>query len=231
MSAICRNVALVPQPVPARNKGGDCFACATLAAMRHLFPENPPTFDQCWEAFEVESTDAEGVSRKHLSNTFPGMRGALWNLYSAGWKIEIVADRVDPRPGDPEHESHNWGAQVGGYEYARRLEAWLHAGYVALGNLMYRPCKTGEWTLNPDGSVHRNHNDHFVLYDGVRSGWRRHAVVDGARTLVYQVHVVCSANGGRSYWIDVDDLLTQHGAGGWWLIRPDMRGELPAEAS
>lgn len=231
MRSFCHNVAVVPQPLPKRNPGGDCFACAVTAAMRHFFGEAAPTFDQCWEAFQATQTNSDGTTRTYLTNTFDGMRSALYNLsgntddkYPRPWPIVIESDIVVPLIGERWRGGYNWGWPVDGQAWAQRLDGWLRAGHLALGDLMYRPCPTGEWTTDADGKATRNNNDHFVLYDGVRSGWRAHETIEGAAALVYQVHVVCSANGGRAYWIDVTELLRQHGASAaWWLIRPDDR--------
>lgn len=224
-----QGVAVVAQRSPTRNPGGDCFAASVLAGMRFLFGDRAPSYDQCWEAFQFEQKNPDGSTSTHLRNVWPGMRDALYKLYGEGWKLEILADAVMPQMGSPEEHNFNWGPRVDGYDYARRLEGWLRQGYVAIGDLMMHGCETGEWTIR-DGQPSRNANDHFLIYDGVRSGWRKHSVVSGASTLVYQIHVVCSSKGGRAYWIDVDDLLRKHGAGSWWLFREYERGDLPEAA-
>lgn len=224
MSEFLVGVPVVAQQQPPRNQGGDCFAASTLAAMRHFYGDKAPSYDQCWEAFE---RDQDG--RKYLNNTWPGMRGALYNLCD-NWPLDIHADAVAPQLENTEHRSYPWGPAVDGYEYARRLEGWLRSGYLALSEIMMNGCKTGPFYIGPDGKRYQNHIDHFVLYDGVRSGWRKHETVEGASVLVHQIHVVCSAKGGRAYWIDVDDLLIEHGAGAWWLIRPRQHADLPGVA-
>jgi hypothetical protein len=231
MKSFCANVPVIPQRSPSRNPGGDCFAAALNAAMSFMFGESAPSYDECWEAFQSEQTSGNGEKWIHLGNTWPGMRDALYKLSGSGWKLEIFADTVAPRAEDPERFSYCWGAKVDGYEWARRLDAWLRAGYLALGEVMLNGCETGEWCVGSNGRPQRNTNDHFVLYDGVRCGWRSHEVVPGASSLVYQVHVVCSSRGGRAYWIDVDEHLRNHGAGGWWLVARDTRGPLDEGAS
>lgn len=57
MIEVCHGVERVPQPVPARNEGGDCFACAATAGFRFLFPERTIELDAVWEMFVVEYHD------------------------------------------------------------------------------------------------------------------------------------------------------------------------------
>lgn len=228
--AICRNVAVVPQPSPAMNPGGDCFACATTAALRHFFPHLDIQLPAVFERFWSEHTRGDtGEKTRHLDNTWWGYRGAFYRMFDLlDQKLEIVADVVLPHA-DVERYSHDWGFGIDGYDYARRLEAWLAAGYLAFASIRYAASPSGEWVAGPNGPQ-RCHTDHLVLLDGVRYGIRPHPTVQGAGTYVYQVHVVCSARGGRTYWIDVDRLLRDHGAGAWWLIRPSQSiGYLPDE--
>jgi hypothetical protein len=217
MRSFCHNVAVYPQPTPRRNPGGDCFACALTAALRHFFPDEPPAFDHVFDCFMREQTEPSGEKRSFLNNTWPGMRTAIYSAHNLVGSLQVFADIVVPRD-DPERWSHDWGPQADGYAWARRLDAWLRSGHIALASILYAGNPTGEWVQTPDGP-RRHATDHFVLFDGVRCGWKRHGD-GGGGTLTYQVHVVCSAAGGRTYWIDVDQLLREHGAGAWWLLRP-----------
>jgi hypothetical protein len=54
---ICHNIERVAQPVPARNPGGDCFACAATAGLRFLYPERSIALDDVWDMFVVEYYD------------------------------------------------------------------------------------------------------------------------------------------------------------------------------
>ncbi len=47
----CLGVERVPNPEPARNDGGDCFACALCAGLRWLFPNREIALDEVWEFF------------------------------------------------------------------------------------------------------------------------------------------------------------------------------------
>ena len=59
MIEVCHNVERVAQPVPARNPGGDCFACAATAGLRFLYPERSVTLDEVWDMFVVEYYDGK----------------------------------------------------------------------------------------------------------------------------------------------------------------------------
>jgi len=54
---VCHNIERVAQPVPARNPGGDCFACAATAGLRFLYPERTVDLDEVWDMFVVEYYD------------------------------------------------------------------------------------------------------------------------------------------------------------------------------
>jgi hypothetical protein len=229
MRSFCQGVAVYPQPSPNRNAGGDCFACALTAALRHFYKESAPTFDQVWACFQEELTRGDtGEKWMHLCNTWTGYRTAFYAAADIVGRMEIFTDFVAPEA-DHERYSCDWGIHLDGYAWAKRLDAWLCAGHLAFASIYYAGNPTGEWVQTPDGP-RRHSTDHFVLLDGVRDGWRKHPTVDGAASLVYQVHVVCSAAGGRTYWIDVATFLREHGAGAWWLIRPEERGDLPVGA-
>ncbi len=55
MIEVCHGIEPVPQPQPARNPGGDCFACALTAALRFLGADGG--FDEVWPLFEAEYSD------------------------------------------------------------------------------------------------------------------------------------------------------------------------------
>lgn len=229
MRSFCHGVAVVPQPVPHRNPGGDCFACATTAAMRHFFGERAPSFDQVWECYQKENIRSDtGEKWLSLTNHWEGYRHAFINLERYVGGLEHFVDFVEPKF-ERHRASCDWGIHVDGYDWARRLDAWLRSGHLAFASIHYAGNPTGEWLQTPEGP-RRVSTDHVVVLDGVRCGWKRHATVAGAKTFVYQVHVVCSARGGREYWIDVDTFMREHGAGAWWLIRPEERGDLPEDA-
>jgi len=199
--------------------------------MRFLFGDDAPSFDTVWTAFQQEQKRDDGSTWLHLSNTWDGMKSALHRLSHDGdWPLEVAFAMVAPSAEYREMFSYSWGPRVSGYDYARQLDAWLRAGNLALGEVMLHACETGEWKIDGNGKAVRNHIDHFWLYDGVRCGWRKHPSVDGARSLVYQIHVVDSSAGGRAFWIDVDDLLHRHGAGAWWLVRRKDYGDLVESA-
>lgn len=194
------------QPAPARNPGGDCFACALTAAVRHLVPERPVEFDTVWECFLIEPY---GGGPKVLSNSWPTMRTAIYALGQHGYELETTKDLVSEVR--PDSWSHAWGLEIPEMAWAYRLEAWLAAGWVALAEVNFQG--SGPWT-----GEYQNTIDHFVVLDGVRHYWKKH---DSGVSLEHDVHVVCSARG--AYWIDAGDLLRKHGTAGLTLVRRDRR--------
>jgi hypothetical protein len=203
---VCHNIAPFMQPKPDRNQGGDCFACALTAALRHLYPERPVTFDAAWEYFMVESV---GGGRM-LSNTWPGMRRALYNAHADGYRLEIANDLVLP-DFNVDHHSYPWWQSLPTTAYARRLEGYLRG--VAFTEIRF----DGSGPRTPQGEIRAT--DHFVALDGLRMGWE--PIGEAGRVMRYHVHVVCSAKG--AYWIGLDEFLLGYGGAGWWLCRRDER--------
>jgi hypothetical protein len=193
------------QPYPLRNSTGDCFACALTAAVRHLYPEDPISFETVWDAFVVKSLpDGDPV----LCNTWGTMAStAPHALRKYGYDLQIHRDIVMPSP-DLRNWSHAWGFQICGHEFAMRLEAWLSAGWIAISE------------VNLAGDSGRS-IDHYVLLDGQRQYWEKNKDHPGVSTGMAQTHVVCSARG--EYWINTGDLLKKHGTAGLVLIRKDER--------
>lgn len=207
MIEVCHNVTPAPQPSPARNAGGDCFACAFAAAVSWLFPDRPVGLEQAWGYFMQETVGGN----LQLSNTWPGLRRALYAARGDDYRMEIVADMVVPSF-NPEMWSHAWWQAQPTTAYAHRLEGWLRGGWVAFTEIDFH----GE---GPRKGEYTNCIDHIVLLDGIRAAWER---VDnlGSR-MTYAVHVVCSARG--VYWIDLDEFLRNYGGAAWWLCRKDIR--------
>jgi hypothetical protein len=231
MREYCHNIAVFPQPVPARNPGGDCFACAVTATFQYIYGAQAPTFDQVWEAFqrEVEYVRNGEVCRQvQLENSWSGYRVALYNLRALVGPFDVQTDfaaRGVPPFGHDSGDSMAWCPIVDEGQWGHRLDAWLRAGWYAFACIRMDPNPTGEWVLTEEGP-RRVSTDHFVVLDGIRSGWRAVERFPGAKSFETQVHVVCSARGGRAYWIDVDTFLREHGAGAWWLVRPGETGDL-----
>lgn len=203
MSEILLGVKHFPQPSPSRNPGGDCFACSLKAAVDFLYPEKPVDFNQVWEAFETTTVSGN----KALSNSWPMMSWAApHNL--EGYRLDVHRDIIMPMP-DLDHWSYSWGFRVNEQEWAKRLEAWLSAGWVAIAEQSYQPAPSG-----PPNK--QNWTDHFVVLDGQRSFWQESK--DGmSASLQHETHVVCSGKG--SYWIDTSDLLHLHGVNALVLLR------------
>lgn len=213
MTEILLGVKRFPNPEPHKNPGGDCFACALKAAVDFLYPEKPLAFEDSWNCFLRETTSGE----KHLSNVWPTMRAALYELHAKGYDLEIRQDLVLPSF-DVDNRSHSWWHFEPEGEFAYRLEAWLSAGWVALVEMNL----AGAGHFNQDGT--ENHIDHFAVLDGQRHFWQRLTTVPGASRLDHETHVVCSSKSGRGeHWVRTQDLLRKHGVAGMYLVRRDKR--------
>ena len=216
MSEIIRNVAPFPQPSPAKNPGGDCFACTLKAVVDALYPERPIPFDAAWEAFKVEAYGGGKV----LSNCWPTMESAVYALRGEGYDLAVRRDFALAEV-DLEHWSYAWGVRVDENAWAYRLEAWLAAGWLASVEMNYAgvgPVDVARCRFNG--------TDHFACVDGQRHFWKESATVKGASSLEHETHVVCSARG--AYWIDTGDLLWKHGVGAIYLVRRDVTARRPA---
>lgn len=210
-NTICHNIDAFLQPEPTKNPGGDCFACATLAALRWLYPENDFTFDDVWNSFLLTQVNSDGTSFEFLGNS--------WCLYSDVFK-QIVknfnlqdlhwrTNSCHPSFTDFGCTSGNWNRDNSQYgKYWKKLCDDLKTGVIIL-------------SINKDGegpwkNGHWNFVDHLVLIDGVRERLVPVESVPGASSLQWQVRVVCSRNGG--VWKTIQDLLDLHGAGAWHVL-------------
>lgn len=209
MIEVFRGVAPFPQPSPARNPGGDCFACALTAAVRALYPEHPIAFEAAWDAFKAKNSSGDEV----VSNSWGSFERAVWRLRELGYALELRHDIVTPRV-DLRHWSHAWWFAIPDDEWAYRLEAWLAAGWIALAEMDF----DGKGPYTPEGYV--NSIDHFVVLDGQRHLWKRLEHTSGS-ALEHETHVVCSARG--AYRMRTHDLLLKHGVAGLTLVRADRR--------
>lgn len=210
MIEVLRGVRAFPQPSPARNEGGDCFACASTAVLGALFPERPPTFDQVFEWFREKYANSE---REYISSTWQGMQAALWKARTAGYPIDVTTDAVEPRI-DPQRWGYAWLPGEDETRYARRLEGWLRSGWLALVTIDY----DGKGHQDEEGRVRSG--NHFVVLDGTREGWEPGGI-EGAWSSTSSLHVVCSARG--AYWIRALTFLRKHGGAAMLLVRRDER--------
>ena len=204
------NLERYPQPIPTRNNGGDCFACATLAALRWLYPDKTLTFDQVWEAFLITQNNSDGSVTEFLGNA--------WHLYSQ--VFEQVKEKLDLtdlswRINQSYPTFDSWGCSAGNWnrdnaqygQYWRKLCEDLKNGIVVVSINMdgTGPWKDGRW----------NDTDHLVLIDGVREHTVPIPDMAAAR-IELEVHIVCSRDKGG--WKTIHELLDLHGAGAWHVL-------------
>lgn len=204
MKNICLNIEPFVQAHPARNPGGDCFACAFLAGIRHLLPEGSWDFDSAFDAFKVETVGGSIA----MNNSWIGMQQVLRGVEP---QLEVSTDIAAPKI-DLDVWSHAWFR--GGYaeEYAEKLFDYLSEGAIVWTEIMF----SGAGPIGPKGGW--NHIDHFVIVDGIRELWKecKNETIN-YKEHCHEIHVVCSDRGG--YWIDLREFLHKHGAAGWIIAR------------
>lgn len=207
MKEICLGVEPFHQPSPVVNPGGDCFACALFAILRHLQP-GAVSFEQCLEFFREKYHNSE---EEFYNCTWPGFKSAVERAKEQlGIKVRIIYDFVEPRY-RPAIHSHAFWTFLPLQEWGKRLESYLSEGWVAAAVIDF----DGRGALLPDGTF--NEHNHFITIDGFRSSEQPHPTVAGAQIIVNEAHVACSVKG--AYWIDVTDLLKKYGAAALWLVR------------
>src|SRR5690606_33803683 len=145
------------------NPGGDCFACVFTAAMRHLFPDRAPTFDDVYSWFVAKNSSGGEV----LDNTWTGFARAIFRAREAGYAIQEALEIVWGNEllwGGVERFDYTFGPPIDEGLYARRLEGYVRGGWLAITMILF----DGSGPVK-DGRL--NAGDHFVLLDGIRSGW------------------------------------------------------------
>jgi hypothetical protein len=225
MTQVCHNVIEYLQPHQKRNPGGDCFACATTAIIKHLFPEKEVDFDKIWSAWKC-AQDTKG--NKVLSNTWHGLQQVFpalsWDdQYGGPFKTEQRIFFPYPRF-DFRNYSCTFGVSASlnnlqEQEWAYGVEAYLAAGWIGMVEINMHGIEETKWNQ-------MSHSDHFVVIDGQRHFWHyTDHEYDGKKswsgTLKHETHVVCSAKG--PYWISTRELLAKHGAGAVYFVRRDQR--------
>lgn len=215
MSEILLGVQHVPQPSPGINPGGDCFACATLAMVRHFWPDQTADISvaDVVEWWRNAPTTSGGVAMNN------NMNWADRSLHNTPFDLDVYTDPFVPLIND-HHQPHSpiWG--VGG-KYAPRVEAYLAAGWVGFTDILFAPDAPHFLKPKPEGGYWNTSTDHNVLIDGLRTYVEGDKEPYGAH--VDEVHIVCSVKGG--YWIRVDELLRSYGGLFIWWCRP--RRDLP----
>lgn len=206
MIEVCHGIQPVPQPSPSRTGIGDCFCCALTAAVNHLWPELDVGFDEMFALHERNYANSE---KTYTDMVWGSAQRTMYKLRDArDVEFDAFFDLVVPSFERPETWTYAWWMFEPTTEWARRLEGFLRAGYVAFAEVLF----AGGGPLNAD--LKRYSPDHAVLIDGVRLGWE--AGEHGSHFTEY-AHVVCSVKGG--YWINVRDLMRHHGTAGLWLLR------------
>lgn len=227
---VLRGAKRFPNPLPPRNSGGDCFACATYSMVSLLFPEREDiTWDALYKAWENPKFPGQ------LDNTWPHYlevfdrmarlfelpveRGILFTPPFSAWDIE----RNEPA----------WFRAPGEIYWWRDLQAYLSAGWLAIAHVNQfgsGPYEVGDPAQ--EGYIHTT--DHIVLIDGARQArvrrpqpkWYMEKYPESEPTWdtwEYQVHVVDSARSDQSGWHEARLWLYRHGASALHIMRRHYR--------
>jgi len=207
----CLNIEPHLQPYPKKNPGGDCFACATTAAINYLFPENKVTFDEVFEAFK----DKQG----HLCNSWDFYHFAFYALcnHQNDRTVDIYTDCVLPNFYTSRFNPNFYHFEPA-REYTDRIEGLLRSGWVILTSISMSG--TGPY----DEKLMFKGTDHIVIVDGIKKVWVNQYDENNNFICASQeefIHVVCSAKG--KFWVKGRDWFRKYGAAAWWQIRKDDR--------
>lgn len=203
--------ALTPvmQPSPTIAPSGDCFACATLAMLRHFWPD---------EAAKVTVADVVDMWRDDEGNIRNVMPLSERVLRALPWpyRLDVHTDPFVPAIHSGFQQSEAWWFPA---SYAERVEAYLAAGWIGFTNIRLHPAQrmlsdelaTAGSAL--EGGRMRTAPDHNVLITGRRDAWEPLTHIDGSVQRRY-VEIVCSVKG--RYEIDIERLIEF--LGGLWIL-------------
>lgn len=220
----CHNVKPVKQPEPSVNPGGDCFACATLALINHLFPEVGFTLRDIHEYFTEETAGGS----KFFVNYWFGYEKVFHKLeyepIEGKPRLDIEFRRYLPTIMNDSFERHNpnWYMGPCDSDYFFIVDAFLRSGYILLTEIDSEG--KGPLIASEKISKHKftkNSIDHVVLIDGCRSYWPKKEPNSFGRGLAQELHVVDSNKKlkEKTYWLPVNDLIHYHGMAGFYLVR------------
>jgi len=211
-SLFCHEIEQFTQPSPGKSEGGDCFACALLAALRWLYPERNFTFDEVWNTYVLTQENQDGTSFEYMGNSWLSYPRVLENaveklaINDLTWRRNQCFPTFDSWGND----SANWNRDNAQYgKYWDTMGDDLKSGgviFISVNMDGEGPWKNGRW----------NDVDHVVLVDGVRE---RIVPIDGmpwASRIDWEVHMICSRDKGG--WKTVRDFLDLHGAGAWYVL-------------
>lgn len=202
---------------PGRNAGGDCFACATMAMFRALFPELTPSWDQVYAAWTTKSSSDTDV----FSNTWHYARSAFMKLsHELGVDIDVTAHIDVRQPKDVEEYSGAF------WHEPFRPKPEIVEGFLATGHVLYfEVAADPKLPVNSDGTICAP--DHVLLVNGYRrryrAGYMKYADHKGEEQEMWsggwddEFLVTCSARG--QYWIDDALFARRHGAAGYLAVR------------
>lgn len=242
---VLRNVVRVPQPQPVRSEGGDCFACALIAVLNHLFPEREATFEDTDRWFAGQWAEPVGLMRK-----------VIFDLADSGPSLEVL-DRVRETATKLREQenappvSNNWrgmdkalwAARSNGWEvevaydmvipqfdprewgygwpmiWAGDTYAQRLEAWLAAGWIALTVCDLDGRGPIIDGKL--NSTNHFLVLDGARTYWKSRE--DGGASQVSEVHVVDSSTRDITGWLNARDWERMYGGTPWMLVRRDNR--------
>lgn len=252
MGEVLLGVEREPQPTPTRNEGGDCYACALIAALRYLFPDREsPTFEDCDRWFIGQWAQPVGSMERALRRLAD--EGATEDALAEARGVVEQLDRYEREPPTSNNwrgmDSALWRARADGFEVEVTYDmvvpqfdprqwgygwpvVWAGDAYaqrleawLAAGWVALTVCDMdARGPVTPDGYV--NSTDHFLVLDGARTYWQERE--GGGASQVSEVHVVDSSRRDITGWIDSRRWERAYGGTPWMLVRRDEREHRPA---
>lgn len=191
---------VVPQPTPPIVPGGDCGACVLAGVLG------------------LSVAEVYARLRGKTESIYFGEMGRILRVCDSQ---ELADGAIDepafwlPFNGDAGMYSFGIQARDCVRGWVNYLRMALTAGYYGIAHVDF----------NRDVASKRGREtNHWVLLAGLRARWAPHATVAGARTLVEEVLVSCSARSSPDEeWVDVHDFLRERGGLDLLLVRPAVR--------
>lgn len=184
------NRRAIPQPKPAKHKGGDCSACV-LGGLLNL------TLDEVYATFCDGAPTA--LSRFEM---VAALEDAMWKHRLLDRVISDIP-RFDPLPHTHIWGQPGWGQNISWYNYVRMA---VDAGYYGIASIVYE--KTGP----PAAS------NHVVLICGTRE--REEPIGKVGSRIHQEILVSCSAAHPVGKWVGDIEFLEKWGGYNVILARP-----------
>lgn len=184
----------VKQVIPKVYQYGDCGACVLAGLIG--WTDVSLVYERLQENGKIEPF------------SHPTMRSALWRAKSLG----LICKLVDNFPIWPIYKSHmTWG----NVSWKQNLE-WFDYISMAIDGGYY-----GIASININGDGPCVDTDHMVLICGTRERSEPNQYVEGAKIIIQEILVSCSAHHPEGQWYEVIDFLKNRGGFNCYLAKPN----------